>query len=118
MSIVDIAREKALEQGKGLNQEELLQVLQVPDSQLEEIADIAHQTRLKWCGPDVSVEGIISIKTGGWPQGGGPGGAERALLQWLDLLAFRARRAVAAAGRAAQGNPRGVICSRNVPRGT
>ena len=67
MSIVDIAREKALEQGKGLNQEELLQVLQVPDSQLEEIADIAHQTRLKWCGPDVSVEGIISIKTGGCP---------------------------------------------------
>ena len=46
MSIIDIAREKALEQGKGLNQEELLQVLQVPDSQLEEIADIAHQTRL------------------------------------------------------------------------
>ena len=44
MSIIDIAREKALEQGKGLNQEELLQVLQVPDSQLEEIADIAHQT--------------------------------------------------------------------------
>ena len=68
MSIVDIAREKALEQGKGLNQEELLQVLQVPDSQLEEIADIAHQTRLKWCGPDVSVEGIISIKTGGCPE--------------------------------------------------
>ena len=68
MSIIDIAREKALEQGKGLNQEELLQVLQVPDSQLEEIADIAHQTRLKWCGPDVSVEGIISIKTGGCPE--------------------------------------------------
>ena len=52
MSIVDIAREKALEQGIGLNQEELLQVLQIPDEQLEEIADIAHKTRLKWCGPD------------------------------------------------------------------
>ena len=49
MSIVDIAREKALEQGIGLNEEELLQVLQIPDEQLEEIADIAHQTRLKWC---------------------------------------------------------------------
>ena len=68
MSIVDIAREKALEQGIGLNEEELLQVLQVPDEQLEEIADIAHKTRLKWCGPDVSVEGIISIKTGGCPE--------------------------------------------------
>ncbi|MEX3507366.1 MULTISPECIES: biotin synthase BioB [unclassified Corynebacterium] len=68
MSIVDIAREKALEQGIGLNEEELLQVLSVPDEQLEEIADIAHKTRLRWCGPDVSVEGIISIKTGGCPE--------------------------------------------------
>ena len=32
MSIVDIAREKALEQGIGLNEEELLQVLQIPVS--------------------------------------------------------------------------------------
>ena len=55
MSIVDLAREKALEQGIGLNEEELLQVLQIPDEQLEEIADIAHQTRLKWCGPDLSL---------------------------------------------------------------
>ena len=38
MSIVDIAREKALEQGIGLNEEELLQVLQIPDEQLEELS--------------------------------------------------------------------------------
>ncbi|MCQ9341073.1 biotin synthase BioB [Corynebacterium phoceense] len=68
MTILDTARAKALEQGIGLNEEELLEVLQVPDEQLEELADIAHQTRLKWCGPDVSVEGIISIKTGGCPE--------------------------------------------------
>lgn len=67
MTILDTARAKALEQGIGLNEEELLEILQVPDEQLEELADIAHQTRLKWCGPDVSVEGIISIKTGGCP---------------------------------------------------
>ena len=48
MSIVDIAREKALEQGIGLTQDELLQVLQVDDETLKEIADVAHQTRLKW----------------------------------------------------------------------
>src|SRR5699024_2956119 len=35
---------------------------------MEELADIAHQTRLKWCGPAVEVEGIISIKTGGCPE--------------------------------------------------
>ena len=68
MTILDTVRAKALEQGIGLNEEELLEVLQVPDEQLEELADIAHQTRLKWCGPDVSVEGIISIKTGGCPE--------------------------------------------------
>ena len=68
MTILDTVRAKALEQGIGLNEEELLEVLQVPDGQLEELADIAHQTRLKWCGPDVSVEGIISIKTGGCPE--------------------------------------------------
>ena len=45
MTILDTARAKALEQGIGLNEEELLEVLQVPDEQLEELADIAHQTR-------------------------------------------------------------------------
>lgn len=67
-SILHIARAKVLEQGEGLNEEELLQVLQLPDEQLEEMADIAHHTRLAWCGPDVHVEGIISIKTGGCPE--------------------------------------------------
>ena len=43
MSIVDIAREKALEQGIGLNEEELLQVLQIPDEQLEESDRIKEQ---------------------------------------------------------------------------
>ncbi|MDY3126707.1 MAG: biotin synthase BioB [Corynebacterium sp.] len=68
MSILDIAREKALEQGVGLNQDEILEVLQSSDEQLEQLADIAHQTRLKWRGPAVEIEGIISIKTGGCPE--------------------------------------------------
>ncbi|MGO3458163.1 biotin synthase BioB, partial [Corynebacterium casei] len=68
MTIIDVAREKALGQGHGLNKEELIEVLTSDDSQLEELADIAHQTRLKWCGPAVEVEGIISIKTGGCPE--------------------------------------------------
>ena len=68
MTIIDVARDKALELGQGLNKEELVEVLNSDDSQLEELADIAHQTRLKWCGPAVEVEGIISIKTGGCPE--------------------------------------------------
>lgn len=66
--ILKTARTKALDKGEGLTQEELLQVLHLPDADLEEMADVAHQTRLKWCGPDVEVEGIISIKTGGCPE--------------------------------------------------
>ena len=66
--ILDIAREKALEKGEGLNQEEILQVLQVPDEDLKELLEIAHETRIKHCGVDVSLEGIISLKTGGCPE--------------------------------------------------
>ena len=66
--ILDIAREKALEKGEGLNQGEILQVLQVPDEDLQELLEIAHETRIKHCGVDVSLEGIISLKTGGCPE--------------------------------------------------
>ena len=66
--ILDIAREKALEQGIGLNQDEILQVLQIEDERLQELLDLAHQVRIKHCGVDVSLEGIISLKTGGCPE--------------------------------------------------
>ncbi|MEI7648004.1 MAG: biotin synthase BioB, partial [Actinomycetes bacterium] len=29
---------------------------------------LAHEVRMKWCGPEVEVEGIVSIKTGGCPE--------------------------------------------------
>ena len=66
--ILDIAREKALEQGIGLNQEELVRILQIEDERLQELLDLAHQVRIKHCGVDVSLEGIISLKTGGCPE--------------------------------------------------
>ncbi len=62
------AREQVLERGEGLNQEQTLQVLQLPDDQLDELLELAHDVRMKWCGPDVEVEGIISLKTGGCPE--------------------------------------------------
>ena len=62
--ILDIAREKCLERGEGLNQEEILQILQIEDDRLQELLDLAHQVRIKHCGVDVSLEGIISLKTG------------------------------------------------------
>ena len=66
--ILAVARERALHGGQGLTQDEVLQVLQLPDDRTEELLALAHEVRMAWCGPDVEVEGIISLKTGGCPE--------------------------------------------------
>jgi biotin synthase len=66
--VLGLAREQVLERGEGLNQKQILAVLQLPDDQLEELLALAHDVRMKWCGPEVEVEGIISLKTGGCPE--------------------------------------------------
>jgi len=66
--VVGVAREQVLERGEGLTQEQVLAVLQLPDERLEELLALAHEVRMKWCGPEVEVEGIISLKTGGCPE--------------------------------------------------
>jgi biotin synthase len=66
--VLGLAREQVLERGEGLNQEQILAVLQLPDDQLEDLLALAHDVRMKWCGPEVEVEGIISLKTGGCPE--------------------------------------------------
>ncbi|MCW2523683.1 MAG: bioB [Frankiales bacterium] len=62
------AREQVLDNGVGLSQTDILTVLQLPDEHLEELLALAHEVRLRWCGPEVEVEGIISLKTGGCPE--------------------------------------------------
>ena len=62
------AREQVLERGEGLDQDQTLQVLQLPDDRLDDLLALAHEVRMAWCGPDVEVEGIISLKTGGCPE--------------------------------------------------
>ena len=66
--ILAVAREQVLERGEGLDQAQTLQVLQLPDDRLDELLALAHEVRMAWCGPDVEVEGIISLKTGGCPE--------------------------------------------------
>lgn len=68
VDVLGVAREQVLERGVGLDQEQTLQVLQLPDDKLEELLALAHEVRMKWCGPEVEVEGIISLKTGGCPE--------------------------------------------------
>jgi biotin synthase len=66
--ILDVARTQVLETGEGLSEEQVLQVLQLPDEALEPLLALAHDVRMRWCGPEVEVEGIISLKTGGCPE--------------------------------------------------
>jgi biotin synthase len=66
--ILDIARTQVLEQGIGLDEAQALQALRLPDEYVDELLDLAHEVRLKWCGDEVEVEGIVSLKTGGCPE--------------------------------------------------
>ncbi|RZK93943.1 MAG: biotin synthase BioB, partial [Rhodococcus sp. (in: high G+C Gram-positive bacteria)] len=66
--ILALAREQVLERGEALNESQVLEVLQLPEDRLEELLALAHDVRMKWCGPEVEVEGIISLKTGGCPE--------------------------------------------------
>ena len=62
------AREQVLEKGEGLSESETLEVLELPDDRIPEILALAHEVRMRWCGPEVEVEGIVSLKTGGGPE--------------------------------------------------
>jgi biotin synthase len=57
-----------LETGIGLDEAGVLDVLRLPDDQIPSILELAHQVRMHWCGPEVEVEGIVSLKTGGCPE--------------------------------------------------
>ncbi|MHA6622028.1 biotin synthase BioB [Pseudonocardia sp. DLS-67] len=67
-AILDTARSQVLEEGVGLTEAQVLDVLRLPDEALEPLLELAHEVRMRWCGPEVEVEGIISLKTGGCPE--------------------------------------------------
>src|SRR4051812_6373936 len=66
--ILDIAREQVLDGGIGLDEAQTLAVLQLPDERVDDALELAHEVRMRHCGPEVEVEGIVSIKTGGCPE--------------------------------------------------
>ena len=63
--ILDVARKQVLEGGTGLTKRQALAGLLLPDSSLPQLLQLAHEVRLRHCGPQVEVEGIVSLKTGG-----------------------------------------------------
>jgi biotin synthase len=66
--ILDIARQQVLSEGRGLGEHQLREVLTLPDDRLADLLQVAHEVRMRWCGPEVEVEGIVSVKTGGCPE--------------------------------------------------
>jgi biotin synthase len=67
-AILTVARAQVLDEGVGLDEAQVLEVLRLPDTALDELLGLAHEVRMRWCGPEVEVEGIISLKTGGCPE--------------------------------------------------
>ncbi len=68
VDVLAVAREQVLQQGTGLSEQQVLAVLEIADDRLAELLALAHEVRMRWCGPEVEVEGIVSVKTGGCPE--------------------------------------------------
>ncbi|TDB72022.1 biotin synthase BioB [Actinomadura sp. KC216] len=66
--ILEVARRQVLDEGKGLTADQVLQCLTLPAERLQDLLALAHEVRVRWCGPEVEVEGIVSLKTGGCPE--------------------------------------------------
>ena len=66
--VLAVARAQVLERGEGLAEDQLRAVLRLPDERVPELLELAHAVRMTWCGPEVEVEGIVSLKTGGCPE--------------------------------------------------
>jgi biotin synthase len=104
VDVLAVARKQVLEQGAGLSEQQILDVLELADDRLEELLALAHEVRMRWCGPEVEVEGIVSVKTGGCPedchfcsQSGQFSSPVRAV--WLDIPGLvEAARQTAATG--------------------
>jgi biotin synthase len=68
LDILNVACDQVLERGTGLDEAQTLAILELPDERVPDALALAHEVRMRWCGPAVEVEGIVSIKTGGCPE--------------------------------------------------
>ncbi|WP_214409388.1 biotin synthase BioB [Sphaerisporangium fuscum] len=68
VDILETARVQVLGEGRGLTAGQALECLELPDDRLPDLLALAHEVRMTWCGPEVEVEGIVSLKTGGCPE--------------------------------------------------
>jgi biotin synthase len=68
IDVLGRARDEVLKTGRGLDEAGILDCLRLPDDRLPELLGLAHDVRRRWCGDEVEVEGIVSMKTGGCPE--------------------------------------------------
>jgi biotin synthase len=66
--VLELARQRALTDGLGLDEAAVYACLTLPDERVDELLALAHEVRVRWCGHDVDLEGILSIKTAGCPE--------------------------------------------------
>jgi biotin synthase len=62
------ARDRVLQDGSGLDYKRVLACLQLPDEAVPDLLALAHEVRYRWCGDEIDVESIVSVKTGGCPE--------------------------------------------------
>ena len=65
---VEAAADLLIEQGRDIARELSEQLVLTRDDELPQLIGLAHQVRLRWMGPAVEVESIVSAKTGGCPE--------------------------------------------------
>ena len=67
-TVIAAAEHALLDERRLLSAGELNALAALGDGAVMNLAALAHQVRLAWCGPNVEVEGILSAKTGGCPE--------------------------------------------------
>ena len=62
------AGDALLDERRQLTMDELAELSRVGDDAVPSLAALAHEVRLSWAGPNIDIEGILSVKTGGCPE--------------------------------------------------
>lgn len=68
MDVLERARTTLLDERGRLTPDEALEIARVPEERLADLIGLAHRVRLEYVGPEVEVESILSVKTGGCPE--------------------------------------------------
>jgi biotin synthase len=68
MDAVASATRSLFDLREPLTKEQGLALVALPDDRVPELIALAHRTRLEYAGPEVEVESILSVKTGGCPE--------------------------------------------------